>query len=460
MNKLQANLDELSANLQRKISSRPTKTTLQSGDDSPDQMNAYKKILRGETPYKFDGKMIWGALLSPVRNQGKCGSCWAFASTSTLADRFNIQSMGVMDIELSAAKLIICDWRGKGLGIITHPSMHNVGKDLGDANLASVTESSCFGNSLSDAVRYLYEIGTTTDKCVPYDKQLGDVGQYQKLGSFDTTVNIPLCNTITGMTGDMCAGNNFDERTGIESGTPSKYYKCVNYYGIRGHSHGGGELQIRLEIYRWGPIAAGMEVYPDFYTFDARNKIYEWDGVGKQVGGHAVEIVGWGVDGGVPYWQIKNTWGKDWGRDGYFRMVRGKNNCKLEANCVSVQPDFFYPIGYKYVQPVELTITNPVSRSHNTAIRNEIALKAHIIAGGINVTTGYSRRVMTMYPWLNFRRDVSLEDLPNWDDFMAGKVGSSTTIIDGGGNRYGIYVVVGLVVGLVAVIVNMLLKSY
>lgn len=37
---------------------------------------------------------------------------------------------------------------------------------------------------------------------------------------------------------------------------------------------------------------------------------------GSLGGGHAVKLLGWGVDQGVPYWLAANSWNTDWGEDG------------------------------------------------------------------------------------------------------------------------------------------------
>lgn len=38
-------------------------------------------------------------------------------------------------------------------------------------------------------------------------------------------------------------------------------------------------------------------------------------------GGHAVKMLGWGVDHGVPYWLAANSWNTDWGEDGKFPFL-------------------------------------------------------------------------------------------------------------------------------------------
>jgi len=37
---------------------------------------------------------------------------------------------------------------------------------------------------------------------------------------------------------------------------------------------------------------------------------------GQELGGHAVRMLGWGVENGTPYWLVANSWNTDWGDNG------------------------------------------------------------------------------------------------------------------------------------------------
>lgn len=48
-------------------------------------------------------------------------------------------------------------------------------------------------------------------------------------------------------------------------------------------------------------------------------------------GGHAVALVGYGVDSGKKYWLLQNSWGASWGENGYVRFLRGVDLCSIET---------------------------------------------------------------------------------------------------------------------------------
>ena len=41
----------------------------------------------------------------------------------------------------------------------------------------------------------------------------------------------------------------------------------------------------------------------------------------------------------VPYWLIANSWNNDWAENGFFRIIRGKNECDIEGNVVTGSPN-------------------------------------------------------------------------------------------------------------------------
>ena len=41
---------------------------------------------------------------------------------------------------------------------------------------------------------------------------------------------------------------------------------------------------------------------------------------------HAMILIGYGKFAGREYWLLKNSWGPNWGKDGYIMMSKGKSN--------------------------------------------------------------------------------------------------------------------------------------
>jgi cathepsin B len=56
---------------------------------------------------------------------------------------------------------------------------------------------------------------------------------------------------------------------------------------------------------------------------------------GKNLGGHAIKMIGWGVENGTPYWLCMNSWNKSWGEEGLFKILRGSNECGIEDSVVA-----------------------------------------------------------------------------------------------------------------------------
>jgi cathepsin B len=76
-----------------------------------------------------------------------------------------------------------------------------------------------------------------------------------------------------------------------------------------------------------GPVETAFTVYTDFANYVSG--IYHHVSGGVE-GGHAVRIVGWGVEGGNKYWKVANSWNPYWGEKGYFRIKRGNSECGIE----------------------------------------------------------------------------------------------------------------------------------
>ena len=101
------------------------------------------------------------------------------------------------------------------------------------------------------------------------------------------------------------------------------------------------------ELYKNGPVVISFEPAYDFMYYSGG--IYhsvdqaqwlrdgdtrpEW----KKVD-HSVLLYGWGEENGDKYWNIKNTWGKDWGENGSFRMKRGTDESAVESMAEIADP--------------------------------------------------------------------------------------------------------------------------
>jgi len=118
-------------------------------------------------------------------------------------------------------------------------------------------------------------------------------------------------------------------------GKPCFAQDNYKFYHSDEYGHVTGEQNMMQEIYQRGPIACGISV-PEALE-DYTGGIFE-DKTGDMDIVHDISVVGYGVENGVKYWTIRNSWGTHFGESGFFRLIRGNNNLNIETQCAWATP--------------------------------------------------------------------------------------------------------------------------
>jgi cathepsin B len=151
----------------------------------------------------------------------------------------------------------------------------------------------CQGGTLDATWNYLESTGITSDECTPYVSGDGK--------------NVPHCSHGT------CSDTKLKYSKYRAASGSSKALTCAT--------------QIKQEIMKNGPVQTGFIVYEDFMHY--KSGIYKHTH-GEQLGGHAVKILGWGVDNGESHWIVQNSWGPNWAENGTFRIA--EKECLISEN--------------------------------------------------------------------------------------------------------------------------------
>lgn len=236
-----------------------------------------QSIISEDPPLNFDAREKWSNCIHPIRDQGKCGSCWAFAVTEAMSDRFCIASKSKLDIIASPQHLVSCN---------------------------TFVNKGCQGGVPIIAWGYSATSGLVTEACYPYTS-----GQTRESGN---------CLVKT-----SCVPKN--EKFEL-------FYNDDSTVRLLSFDIEGGKKAIMTD----GPLAAAFFVYDDFMHY--KSGIYVRTS-SKMLGGHAVKVVGWGQDdmSGLNYWVVANSWSPSWGDKGYFKIKVGE--CLFEAQFTLAKPD-------------------------------------------------------------------------------------------------------------------------
>ncbi|XP_076922758.1 cysteine proteinase 15A-like [Bidens hawaiensis] len=221
-----------------------------------------------DLPEDFDWRNL-GAV-TPVKNQGSCGSCWSFSTTGALEGSHFLQTGEL--VSLSEQQLIDCD--------------HEC--DPAEKNSC---DSGCNGGLMNNAFEYILKSGGV-----------------QKESDYPYTGKAGKCH--------------FDK---------TKIAASVSNFSVIGTD----EDQIAANLVKHGPLAIGINAaWMQTYI----GKVSCPYICSKKRLDHGVLLVGYGSAGYAPsrlkekpHWIIKNSWGPNWGEDGYYKICSGYNLCGMDT---------------------------------------------------------------------------------------------------------------------------------
>ena len=195
--------------------------------------------------YKIPDSVDWRAngLVTNVKNQGACGSCWAFSAVAAMEGQ-HARATGNL-VSLSEQDIVDCDSDSYG----------------------------CEGGWPNRAIQYVINnSGIDTELSYPY----------------------------TAIDGN-CSFNNSKK-----GATFSKVINILN-----------NDTHLKHAVATVGPISVSIDAEHDFQFYS--HGIYTSNKCSPDSLNHAVTAVGYGISfNGDKYYIIKNSWGSDWGMNGYI----------------------------------------------------------------------------------------------------------------------------------------------
>lgn len=249
-------------------------------------------------PTEFDARTQWPncSTIGRVRDQGACGACWAFGSTESFESRRCILTGD--DVEYSPLDPLTC-------------CSHSMG---------------CGGGQPSVVWHWFETHGIVTggdydsnQGCLPYP--LSPCAHH-----INASAKYPECPPKPEATPQCVSScSNTAYKTPFAQ-DKTKAKKAFSIVGVK---------QIQTAILQDGPVAAAFNVFEDFPAY--KSGVYKHT-TGRLLGGHAILIVGWGVENEQDYWIIKNSWNEQWGDGGFFKIVRGVNECNIESHVTGGLP--------------------------------------------------------------------------------------------------------------------------
>ncbi len=199
--------------------------------------------------------------VSSVKNQEKCGGCWAFSSTGSVESAYAIKNNILYN--LSQQELLDCSYLNHG----------------------------CNGGAMDLAFQFIMNNGLCTNLSYPYEAERG-----------------------------LCQKSN-----------------CESVIQIRNYSDVTQNNETALaQAVSKQPVSVAIQANKRSFQM-YQSGIYNDPECGTQLD-HGVLVVGYGTDNdlNMNYWIIKNSWGPEWGDDGYIRIAKDiedeRGQCGIAMN--------------------------------------------------------------------------------------------------------------------------------